>query len=214
MNLALVYDSETTGLPLWSEPSSDPRQPHLVQLAALMLDLDTGKTVASMDVTVRPSGWTIPDEVAFIHGITTERAAAVGIDEEVAVATFLQMWMKVDDAGGFRIGHNESFDARILRIGLQRYIDDAAADYWKVAAAECTAQQATPIMALPPTPKMVAAKRHHHKTPNLREAYQFFTGAPLENAHTAMADARACLDVWLAIRRMRDDGSRSPSTAS
>ena len=53
MNLALAYDTETTGLPLFKEPSEDPRQPHIVQLGALLVDLDTRKTIASMDVIVR-----------------------------------------------------------------------------------------------------------------------------------------------------------------
>ena len=74
MTLAIFYDTETSGLPLFKEPSEDPRQPHIVQLAACLVDLDTGQTVSSMDVIVRPNGWTIPDNVAAIHGITTERA--------------------------------------------------------------------------------------------------------------------------------------------
>lgn len=50
MNLALFYDTETQGLPLFKEPSEHPSQPHIVQLAACLLDLDTRKTIAGMDV--------------------------------------------------------------------------------------------------------------------------------------------------------------------
>lgn len=43
MNAALFYDNETNGLPLFKEPSNHPGQPHIVQLAAVLVDLDTGK---------------------------------------------------------------------------------------------------------------------------------------------------------------------------
>ena len=90
-NLGFFYDTETTGLPLFREPSEHPGQPHLVQLAAALVDLDTRETVASLDVVVRPDGWTIPDDVAAVHGITTDYAAAVGVPESLALSLFLEM---------------------------------------------------------------------------------------------------------------------------
>lgn len=195
MTPILFYDTETQSLPLWNQPSEHHDQPHIVQLAALLIDPESRETIASMDVIVRPDGWTIPDDVAAVHGITTERAAAVGVSESIALGLFLELW----GCAGSRVGHNESFDARIIRIAQHRF-DCSDLDAWKGAPAECTARLATPICALPPTEKMRAAKRFHHKTPNLGEAYRHFTGRELENAHSAMADVQACRDVYFAIK--------------
>jgi DNA polymerase III subunit epsilon len=202
MKLALVYDTETNGLPLFSEPSEDPRQPHIVQLGACLVDLDTRKTLSSLDVIIRPDGWTIPDDVAAIHGITTDYALAVGIPEHTAVDLFLAMWARASE----RIAHNESFDARILRIAIKRHIDSLdpnavvpKSDVWKAGAAKCTQLLSTPILKLPPTEKMRKAGRFHHKSANLGEAYQHFTGKPLEGAHSAMVDVQACMAVYFAI---------------
>ena len=203
MNLALFYDTETTGLPDFKAPSEAAHQPHIVQLAALLVDLDTRQTIQSMDVIVRPHGWTIPDEVAAVHGITTEHAADVGIPERLAVEMFMDLWNNRN-----RVAHNEQFDARILRIALMRHQGNifnspsgkSVPDIWKEGRAECTARMATPICALPPTDKMKAVGRFHHKTPNLGEAYRHFTGNDLQNAHSAMADVLACRDVYFAIK--------------
>lgn len=204
MNLGIFYDSETTGLPLFKEPSEHPDQPHIVQLAALLVDLDTRKEISSMDVIIRPNGWTIPDEVAAIHGITTAHAEAVGIEEVTAIDMFMALWA---GPGRLRIAHNEQYDARIMRIALKRFYDKPEhvlpiSDTWKEGKAECTARLSTPLCALPPTEKMKAARRFHHKTPNLIEAYRHFTGRELENAHSAMADVMACRDVYFAIQAM------------
>lgn len=203
MNLALFYDTETTGLPDFKAPSEAAHQPHIVQLAALLVDLDTRQTIQSMDVIVRPHGWTIPDEAAAVHGITTERAADVGIPERLAVEMFMDLWNNRN-----RVAHNEQFDARILRIALMRHQGNifhspsgkSVPDIWKEGRAECTARMATPICALPPTDKMKAVGRFHHKTPNLGEAYRHFTGNDIQNAHSAMADVLACRDVYFAIK--------------
>lgn len=201
MNLVLAYDTETSGLPLFKEPSEHPAQPHIVQLGAVLIDLDSRKTIASMDVIVQPDGWTIPDEVAAVHGITTEHATAVGIPERTALEMFMTLW-----AGRPLLGHNESFDRRILRIAQHRFaasVTDEQRDSWKACNAHCTQLLSTPILKLPPTAKMRAAGRFHHKSANLGEAYEFFMGRKLEDAHSAMADCRAALDVFFAIQNLQ-----------
>lgn len=193
--LGLFYDTETTGLPLFKEPSEHPDQPHIVQLAACLVDLETRELLESMDVIIRPDGWVIPDDVAKIHGITTERALDEGIPEKTAVAQFMCMW-----GGYLRIAHNEQFDARILRIALMRFEGEAVADNWKAGQSECTAKLATPIVKCPPTEKMIKAGFNKYKTASLGEAYRHFMGSDFENAHSAMADVRACMDVYFAIK--------------
>lgn len=194
-NIAVFYDTETTGMPDWGAPSDAQQQPHIVQLAAHQVDLDERKILQSMDVIVCPEGWEITDEATETHGITTEYAKAVGVPESLALEMFMALY-----AGNHRIAHNESFDARIVRIALKRFMDDATADEWKAGTASCTARMATKICDLPPTEKMKAANRHHAKTPNLSEAYQFFTGLELQDAHTAIADVNACMDVYWGIQ--------------
>lgn len=195
MNIALFYDTETTGLPDFKAPSESPQQPHIVQLAAILVDLDTRKEIASMDVVIQPEGWVIPDDMAAIHGITTEFANKVGIPEKLAVQLFMEL-----ATGRKRIAHNQQFDARIIRIALMRYSTEVTADEFKAGEAECTATMATPICNLPPTDKMLAAGMTKNKTPNLGEAYRHFMGKDFENAHSALADVRACMAVYFGIK--------------
>jgi DNA polymerase-3 subunit epsilon len=193
MTRALVFDTETTGLPLFDQPSEDPRQPHIVELAARLVDIDSRKTISSLSVVVQPDGWTIPESVTQVHGITQQHAEAVGVPEMVALEIFMALWARCD----VRVAHNVTFDDRIIRIALKRF--GGLPDAWKAGAADCTARLSTPILNLPPTAKMVAAKRNGPKTPNLAEAYEFFTGAKLEGAHSARVDVNACAAIYFAI---------------
>lgn len=191
MNHAIFYDAETTGLPIWEEPSDSPEQPHIVQLAALLVDLDTYRIVQSMNVIVRPNGWDIPAEVSDIHGITTAYATVVGVPEGVALRAFMGLW-----DGRLRVGHNQSFDARIIRIATKRYLFEPEIDAWKTGEAECTGLLARPIMKIP------SKRGAGYKMPKLSEAYEHFVGEPMPEgtAHTAIGDTEACLAVYRAIR--------------
>lgn len=202
--LGLFYDKETQGLPIFSEPSEDPRQPHIVQIGALLVDMTTREILEELDVIVKPDGWTIPDEVAAIHGVTTEIALERGIPEKDAIERLLTMWRTEAAQPVLRIGFNETFDARIMRIGLFRHFDELTADAWKAGAAHDVMKICTPICKLPPTAKMVAVRRGgQFKSPKLTEAYEHFFGEKLDGAHSALVDARATMRIHFHLEDLK-----------
>lgn len=134
------------------------------------------------DRIIKPEGWEIPQATVDIHGITFEHAMDVGVSEKSAVEEFLAL---ADDY--MRVGHNENFDARILRIALKRYFSDELADEWKAKHSDCTARLTRAECALPKS-----------KVPTLIEAYRHFYGEDYANPHNALADARACKSVYMA----------------
>lgn len=198
MSKIVVWDTETQGLPKFNEPSESPEQPHIVQIGARMIETDTWSVLSTLDVICRPEGWTIPDDVAAIHGITTEMAADVGVPESLAVEMLMDMI-----GPRLMVGHNMPFDIRMVRIACFRFFEAASSEEWAARQYECTQAMATPILKLPPTQKMRAAGRHHHKSANLSEAYRFFTGRELVGAHSALVDVDACAAVYRAIKEGR-----------
>lgn len=186
MSLILCYDAETTGLPNWKEPSESPDQPHMVQLAARLVDGSSRAILSTLDVVIRPDGWEIPAEVSAIHGITTERALEIGVSESLALNLLLAMWQ----TGATRLAFNRQFDDRIVRIGMKRYgYSDEDCDAFKAAPGECAMRIAQNVMG--------------GRQPNLSAAHEALCGAPHPQAHSALADVDACLAVyWAAVERV------------
>lgn len=196
----VAYDTETNGLPLFGQPSHLPGQPHIVQLALVHYDTEDG-TRNRFSSLVRPDGWRISEEMTAIHGISHEQAMEEGLREDKVVEIF----MDVVRASDLRVAHNRNFDDRIIRIALKRYFSNEIADeYRDKYPGECTVLLSTPIVKMPPTGKMVKAGFLKYKAPKLAEALKFFTGRDLEGAHTATADAEACLDILLAIQAHKE----------
>lgn len=205
--LGLFYDTETTGLPDWGTPSEDPCQPHIVNLCAKLVNLETREILNAFDVLIKPEGWAWDDsdtseDAAFLtHRITMARAAAEGIPEKEAVDMLLAMVATGEQLGTvILVGHNESFDRRMVRIALKRYFDrplaegeadpgDQPSDAWKAMTAFCTCWQAHKFTKLP-----------KNKKPKLTEAYQHFFGQPMEGAHSASGDVAGCKAVYFAIQ--------------
>jgi len=188
MSLILFYDTETTGIPLFNKPSEHPSQPHIVQLAAILVDEETRKTVSSIDLIIEPNDYEIPQETTGIHGISTEFARDVGVNLEPAIDTFMDMW-----SGRKRIAFNESFDARIIRIAMHRLsYPENFLESWKAGEKECAMHAARSYTNLP-----------KNKPPRLSEAYKHFFGVEFQDAHSAMADTLACRDIYFAIQDLK-----------
>lgn len=195
--MILAFDTETTGLPDLAARSADPKQPHLVQLALVQYS-DDGTEVAAQSLTVRPDGWTIPPEVAAIHGITHERA----MDEGVPEATATAMYVMQQGACALRVAHNESFDRRIMRIAMTRLgLERDFIEAIEGRRSFCTCRQSTPIMGLPPSEKMKARGMDRPKPPSLSECVRHFFGEELAGAHDALVDARACARIFWRLQQ-------------
>ncbi|GJH31408.1 hypothetical protein CBA19CS91_01645 [Paraburkholderia hospita] len=201
MKPILFYDTETNGLPLWNESSGHRGQPHITQLAAELFDADSGRTLAFMDLLIHPEGWVIPNDLEQLTGITNELAQRFGHPMDEALKTFMLMWCESD----LRVAHNESFDQRMVRIEAFRTLGDRHGfhDDWANGHVFCTQANSVNILNLPPTERMLRAGRNHPKSPNLGEAYEFFTGKKLEGAHNAAVDLNACKTVYFGILEHR-----------
>lgn len=208
MTTILFFDTETTGIPIWSEPSEHPGQPRITQLAAELFNEETGEVLGAVNFLIKPDDWKIPQDLQDLTGITMDKANKFGVPMEYAMRSFISLW----EASDVRCAHNEPFDARMVRIELMRdhlygnmvigapHMAMPFPDHWKKGPAYCTQGNSTKICNLPPTAKMIAAKRNTPKSPNLGEAYEFFTGKKLEGAHNAQVDIMACKDVYFGIK--------------
>lgn len=184
MSILFFYDTETTGLPEFKDPSNAPHQPHIVQAYGALVDSATRVIVQEANLIVAPDGWVIPQEVIDIHGITIETAKQIGLDESLVTEVMLDLWRAADK----RIGHNQSFDARIMRIALKRFATEDAAEEWKAGPAECTAVMARPHCD------------NKGKFPSLQDAYSKFVGGEIQGAHNARNDTHACIALYWAMK--------------
>lgn len=183
MSALLFFDTETTGIPLWRERSDSVDQPHLVSLAAILVDVDTRRIEHTLDVIIEPTDWEIPQVTIDVHGITMDHANNFGIPESEAVHSLMIMSRKCEK----RVAHNTSFDNRIIRIALKRWAGVLECGAWKAGAYECTGQLSRPFVGL-------------NKMPKLAEAYQHFFGREHDNPHTALGDATACMEIYFAVK--------------
>lgn len=185
----LFFDTETTGLPNYKMPVDADSQPHICQLGAILTNSE-GHVKAELNAIIRPDGWTIPEEASKIHGITMRDTLDYGFHIRGVMAMFTAMVKSCD----IIIAHNIKFDQRMIEREGGAEIFSLKKDM------ECTMEMARSILKIPPTERMMAAGFNDFKQPNLQEAYTHFFGKPFEGAHDAMADVRACRDVFFKMK--------------
>ncbi len=181
----LIFDTETTGLPRdYNAPLSDSDNwPRMVQLAWQLHDR-SGKLLAHNCVTIKPRGYTIPFNAAQIHGISTERAMAEGIDLAESLALFTEAVAKAH----FICGHNIGFDINIVRAEFLRCQLGDCFQGKKILDTKC--DFTTSFCAIP------GGKGGKFKWPTLTELYQKLFNSTFAEAHNAAFDVQATSKVF------------------
>lgn len=181
--MILVFDTETTGKADFRSPANDPRQPHLVQLGAQLLD-DKLTVRSELNRIIKPNGWIIPKEASDVHGITQEIAEQYGFDLLDVAGEFYRMATRAK----VMVCHNFDFDELIVSAQMHRL--DYDGDWWLAdeVVRFCTMKHMTDVCAIPGP--------YGFKWPRLQEAFQYCFKREFDGAHDAMADVRACADIY------------------
>ena len=185
----LIFDTETTGLPKkWKAPLSDfENWPRMVQLAWQCHDAE-GNFLFAKNHVITPDGFTIPEDVVAVHGITTEIAQEKGIPLKNALLDFMADVKK----SKFVIGHNVTFDINIAGCELLRCEMDEQG-----------------LLKAPSLDTMTGSKeycdlkrRGQLKNPTLTELHMKLFRVPFAEAHNAAADVEATSRCFLELIRV------------
>ena len=184
----LIFDTETVGTPrdYKTGPSADDNWPKMVQLAwTLQRD---GKELSRGNFIIKPEGFEIPEEVAKIHGITTERALKEGYLLKDVLRYF---WcaLKLCDAV---VCHNTGFDLNVvgsefLRMGNVNHLEN-------VKSIDTMRPQAAFV-------GLLNKWGTGYKWPSLQELHYKLFECGFDNAHDANVDINATARCFWELKK-------------
>ncbi|MGJ5804341.1 3'-5' exonuclease [Streptomyces europaeiscabiei] len=191
----LFFDTETTGIKTRDNPSFKPR---LVQLGAILQDTDTCRVLGELNLISKCNDVDIPVEATNIHGITNELAAYAGIWEHEIDPVFAALVKQAD----LIVAHNIAYDVDVVHDNLP------LTEVWiKSKPVFCTMVGSLYVVRTPASPqdKLYYVRDGRlwndspYKYPSLASTHKHFFGRPHDGAHDAMADVRACRDVFFKL---------------
>ena len=188
----LFFDTETTGVPKsYNAPASDSNNwPRLVQLAWLMTDKE-GKVIKQKSVIIKPNGFSIPQDAASVHGITTERAQREGLPLRDVLEEFTTDLSFAEQV----VGHNIDFDRHI--VGAELYRLDMDYNAIMIKSGTCTMKSSTDFCAIPNPNSYYGG----YKWPSLQELYRKLFNHDFVDVHDALADITATKECFFELKR-------------
>lgn len=184
----LFFDTETTGKPRnYKAPLSDlGNWPRVVQIGWMQFDKE-GQSLFGVERIIKPEGFVIPADASRIHGITTARALAEGS----RLADVLAEFIVAASAAKVVVAHNLAFDENI--VGAE-FLRTGTANVLSKKKRICTMQVSTEFCRLPGS--------YGYKWPTLTELYGKLFKKRLEEAHSALADVKACAECFFELKRL------------
>ncbi len=190
-----IWDCETTGLPDFKLPADHPTQPHICEVAAVVVDSESEHELDFFASLIRPDGWSISAELTAIHGISTQMCLAEGMRIADALDRLHGMIRETD----VTLSYGFRFDDKMRRGACRRH---GIPDLFGTFAWACVQSPVSAACQMPATAKMMkAGLGRRFKTPKLGEAVQILLGESHEGAHRALADVRATVRCLFAAKR-------------
>lgn len=192
----LVFDTETTGLPIGRNPSIMELQlwPHVVQLSYILFDTVTKKVVTMRDDLIKiPQDVEITPGSEAIHHISRVMCEANGISINDALTYFNKALTQAD----LIVGHNISFDKRMIMVECIRSNKYQKFTVNGVKKEEyCTMKKGTDICEIVITN---SNGQTYLKFPTLSELHQKLFDYKPEGTHNALVDVLICLRCYIKI---------------
>lgn len=206
----LIYDTETTGLPLKWIPAEEDLNNwcNMLQLGAVLFELDLDKIdepnygnprpIYSINTLIQPvrKGKEIPihPKAEAVHGISVEKCYAEGNMLETVLFILQGLHMEADVA----ICHNRNFDRNVyvsemLNLGFKAKAKSGQKQF-------CTMKFTTPILKL-------EGRYNSYKFPKLEELYEYLFEKSMHDthkAHDAMGDVEATKECFLELVRTQE----------
>tara|TARA_A100001015_G_C15035286_1_gene735807 strand:+ start:2593 stop:3246 length:654 start_codon:yes stop_codon:yes gene_type:complete len=197
----LVFDTETTGLPINKPEISDVNKwPHVIQLSHILYDTDNDIIIDCHDDIIKlDDKINISVESIKIHGITRSQSKRKGIDICHALDKFNEIFLKAD----IIVAHNISFDIKMIMVELLRnnkqqiYFNLQGYDMKKY----CTMKNSVNIC------KILKTRNNgntYYKFPRLSELHTKLFKTHPNGTHDSMADVLICLRCYCKIVNNND----------
>lgn len=167
--ITLVFDTETTGIPLHPRAKVS-GQPRIIEFGGVLVD-ERGKVIDELELLINP-GVKLPQVITKITGLTDQDLACEPSFSDVADQ--IKFMFERADA---LLAHNLPFDSTMIQLELDR---------WRIANWPwpryniCTVQEHA---------------EEWGKRPKLTELYEHYKGVKLAQTHRALDDVLALADV-------------------
>jgi DNA polymerase-3 subunit epsilon len=183
MMIALIFDTETTGL--IPHPSAKKElRPRIIEWGGIIVDAN-GKEINEFNVLINP-GIPLPPEITKITGITED-----DLKGQPSFAEAAPLIAKLFAQADTLIAHNLPFDSTMMRNELERC---GLLEGWPWPARNiCTVQE--------------HAEEWGYR-PKLIELYAHYMGKPLAQTHRAIDDVRALKEICIAAKVIKAGGKR------
>ena len=184
----LFFDTETTGLPRnWKAPVTDTNNwPRMIQIAWVYTNAK-GNVIEQNSFIIKPEGFSIPNDAAKVHRITTDRAYNEGADLEEVLRGFNELIKETK----YLVAHNISFDEKI--VGAEFVRKRIKTDLHRKPQL-CTMHSSTDFCRIPGP--------YGYKWPKLSELHYKLFGENFEEAHDAAADINATVKCFWELKKI------------